>query len=655
MKEGDYVSDGTLIFDTKLDSSGVETGVGGLGSKLSSVCGTALKGTVAVIGTATAGITALSKASLDAYSDFEQLTGGVETLFGAGGRSIEEYASSVGKTVDEVRTEYDNLMTAQDTVMQHAAEGYKTAGLSANEYMETVTSFSASLIGSLDGDTVKAAEVADKAIIDMSDNANKMGTDMASIQNAYQGFAKQNYTMLDNLKLGYGGTKSEMERLLADAEKISKEKYGIDVSYDAENFSDIVEAIHLIQEEMDIAGTTSKEASSTIQGSLGMMKSAWENLVTGLGDPDADISGLIDNLIESVITVGENILPEVERILSGIGQMVSIMLPQIVQMIPGLINTVLPDLISCASDLVTTLSQALIDNAPMLISSAMELIMTLINCILENLPMIIQCGFQAILQLAMGIAEALPTLMPTIVQTILTIVEYLIENIGMLIDAAIAIITALAEGIINSLPILIEKAPEIIEKLLVALVTNIPKLLEAAVKVIETLATGLITNIPKLLSKVPQIMTSLKNAFIGLCSGFADIGKNIIDGLWNGIQSGWSWLTDKVKSLASSLLDAAKSALGIQSPSKEFRKIGEFCVAGFDEGIDGLMNGNALASDINASLGTIQANVNGANGGIGGGFTQVINVNREISTPDELARAVRLESRYGLMKGVAIA
>ena len=184
--------------------------------------------------------------------------------------------------------------------------------------------------------------------------------------------------------------------------------------------------------------------------------------------------------------------------------------------------------------------------------------------------------------------------------------------------------------------------------------TNVPKLLEAAVKVIETLATGLITNVPKLLAKVPQIMTSLKNGFLNLCSGFADVGKNIIDGLWNGIQNGWNWLTDKVSSLAKGLLDAAKSALGIASPSKEFRKIGEFCVAGFNDGIDVLMDGNKLASNINASLGTIQANVSGGQiSGVGGGYTQVINVNREISTPDELARAVRLESRYGLMKGVA--
>ena len=620
------MADGTLIFDTKLDSSGVESGVSALGGKLSGVMGTALKGTGVAIGAAVAGVSALTKSSLDAYADFEQLTGGVETLF----------------------------KTSADKVMQYADEAYKSAGLSANEYMETVTSFSASLLQGLGGDTDLAADVANQAIIDMSDNANKMGSDMASIQNAYQGFAKQNFTMLDNLKLGYGGTKEEMQRLLDDAEKLQKEKFGVDVEYDMNNFADVIQAIHTVQEEMDIAGTTSKEAATTIQGSLGMMKGAWQNLVTGLGDENADLDGLIDNFIQSVITVGENIMPEVERILVGIGEMVTTMLPQVIQMIPELINSVLPGIIESASGLVTTLCTAIVDNAPTLIDSALQLILTLTNAILENLPMIIECGFQAILQLALGIAEALPTLIPTIVEVILTIVTYLIENIDLLVDAAIAIITGLAEGLINALPVLIEKAPEIIEKLVIALVNNIPKLLEAAVKVIETLATGLITNIPKLLAKIPQIMTSLKNGFLNLCSGFADVGKNIIDGLWNGIQNGWNWLTDKVSSLAKGLLDAAKSALGIASPSKEFRKIGEFCVAGFNDGIDDLMDGNKLASNINASLGTIQANVSGGQiNGVGGGYTQVINVNREISTPDELARAVRLESRYGLMKGVA--
>ena len=246
--------DGTLKFDTEIVTEGFKAGLEKIGSF-------AKKGMALVTGSVTAAsgaMIALGKSALDAYADYEQLTGGVSTLFGTQDRSLEEYAASVGKSVDAARSEYDKLLQAQSDVLDNAAKAFKTAGLSQNEYMETVTSFSAALIASLGGDTLKAAEVADKAIVDMADNANKMGSSMESIQNAYQGFAKQNYTMLDNLKLGYGGTKSEMERLLADAEAISG------VHYDIESYADVVEAIHVIQDEMGITGTTAKEAAETI-------------------------------------------------------------------------------------------------------------------------------------------------------------------------------------------------------------------------------------------------------------------------------------------------------------------------------------------------------------------------------------------------------
>lgn len=273
-------------------------------------------GKVAAVGLATAvtAVTALTASALSGYADYEQLVGGVETLFGAGGKSIEEYAESVGKTVSEIEAEYDSLMSAQETVLDNANQAYKTAGMSANEYMETVTSFSASLIKSLDGDTTAAAEKANKAIVDMSDNANKMGSSMESIQNAYQGFAKQNYTMLDNLKLGYGGTKEEMARLLADAQAISG------IEYDISSYADVVDAIHVIQEEMGIAGTTAKEASSTISGSISSMKAAWSNLVAGLGNEQADLNALIDAFFSSVLTAANNVIPRIQIILEGIGR-----------------------------------------------------------------------------------------------------------------------------------------------------------------------------------------------------------------------------------------------------------------------------------------------------------------------------------------------
>ena len=249
---------------------------------------------------------ALTKSAIENYKEYEQLVGGVETLFGAGGQSLEEYAESVGKTVEEAQADYNNLISAQNEVLANAENAYKTSGLSMNEYMETVTSFSASLIQSLGGDTQAAAEYADKAIVDMSDNANKMGTDISSIQTAYQGFAKQNYTMLDNLKLGYGGTKTEMERLILDAEKLDTSfKASRDSNGDLTmSFSDIVDAIHIVQDDLGITGTTAKEASTTIEGSVNSMKSAWSNLVTGLARDDADIGQLVDNLVTSIVGKG---------------------------------------------------------------------------------------------------------------------------------------------------------------------------------------------------------------------------------------------------------------------------------------------------------------------------------------------------------------
>ena len=264
---------------------------------------------------------AITKSAVEHYADYEQLVGGVETLFGAGGQSLEEYAKSVGKSTEDAKKDYDSLMKAQDTVLKNADNAYKTAGLSANEYMETVTGFSAALIKSMGGDTEAAAKKADMAITDMADNANKMGSDISSIQTAYQGFAKQNYTMLDNLKLGYGGTKEEMQRLLEDATKLSG------IEYDISSYADIVDAIHVVQTEMGITGTTAKEASETISGSISAAKSAYENLMTGLADENADLDGLIDNMADSILTVVDNVLPRIMETA-----------PRIVETVPKLVE-----------------------------------------------------------------------------------------------------------------------------------------------------------------------------------------------------------------------------------------------------------------------------------------------------------------------------
>lgn len=504
------------------------------------------------VGAAATGISVLTKNSVDAFASYEQLTGGVETLF----------------------------KTASDQVMQYANNAYQTAGLSANAYMDTVTSFSASLISSLDGDTAAAAEKANGAITDMSDNANKMGTSMEMIQNAYQGFAKQNYTMLDNLKLGYGGTKEEMERLLADAEKISG------VHYDISSFADITDAIHIIQTEMDITGTTAKEAATTVEGSINMTKAAWENLVTGLGDKNADLDGLIDNFVASTETMLTNLLPVAEKAIGGIGDLIADISPIVSQKLPGVVSDVLPSLLVAASSLIQGLITGIVSALPTLIPVAVQIVLELVDCIIDNLPLIVEAALQIIVALVLGIAQALPELIPQIIEVVLTIVDTLIDNIDLLVDAAIQLMMGLAEGLIKALPILIQKAPILISKLVQALVDNAGSLAYAAGELIVILAVGLIKAIPTLVRSVPSIVKALFDAFTIGFRTINSIGTNLVLGLWEGIKNAWASLTNSVKDLANGLLDDVKRIFGIHSPSKEFKWIGQMCVAGLDEPLE---------------------------------------------------------------------
>lgn len=331
---------------------------------------------LAVAGAAAAtAVTALVSKSVGAFADYEQLTGGVETLFGAGGRSVEEYAQSVGKSVSDIQGKYDSLMSAQNAVLENANKAYMTAGMSANEYMDTVTGFSASLISSLGGDTSKAADYANSALVDMSDNANKMGTDMESIKNAYQGFAKQNYTMLDNLKLGYGGTQEEMKRLLSDAEKLTGQRY------DISSFADITQAIHAIQTQMDITGTTAKEASTTISGSWGSLKAAFENTLVGLTTGGEMFDQSLDALVDSAKTFGQNVIPAITGALSGVGSLIESLAPVIVAELPSMVSDILPHLVSATKSLVTglisqlpALGKAVLDAIPSIFDGMTDVI-----------------------------------------------------------------------------------------------------------------------------------------------------------------------------------------------------------------------------------------------------------------------------------------
>lgn len=331
---------------------------------------------LAVAGAAAAtAVTALVSKSVGAFADYEQLTGGVETLFGAGGRSVEEYAQSVGKSVSDIQGKYDSLMSAQNVVLENANKAYMTAGMSANEYMDTVTGFSASLISSLGGDTNKAADYANSALVDMSDNANKMGTDMESIKNAYQGFAKQNYTMLDNLKLGYGGTQEEMKRLLSDAEKLTGQRY------DISSFADITQAIHAIQTQMDITGTTAKEASTTISGSWGSLKAAFENTLVSLTTGGKMFDQSLDALVDSAKTFGQNVIPAITGALSGVGSLIESLAPVIVAELPSMVSDILPHLVSATKSLVTglisqlpALGKAVLDAIPSIFDGMTDVI-----------------------------------------------------------------------------------------------------------------------------------------------------------------------------------------------------------------------------------------------------------------------------------------
>lgn len=387
--------------------------ISSLSSKLGSGLATAAKIGTAAVTAAAAGITALTTTAVNNYAEYEQLVGGVETLF----------------------------KQSADVVQQYAANAYKTAGMSANEYMETVTSFSASLLQSLDGDTVAAAEKANLAITDMSDNANKMGTSMEMIQNAYNGFAKQNYTMLDNLKLGYGGTKEEMQRLLDDAEKLSGQKF------DLSSYGDIVDAIHVVQTEMGITGTTAKEAGETISGSISAMKSAWTNLVTGIADDNANVGQLIDNLINSAVVAAGNLLPRIEKTLTGIGELIDGLAPVVIDALPGLISNVLPSLLDTGLSLLMGIIDGITNNFDSLLDTAFQVIDMLLNGIIDNLPRIIEMGVQLIGKLAVGIVQAIPELVMKVPEIISAIVNGFSASFDDIVSIGENIVKGIWDGI----------------------------------------------------------------------------------------------------------------------------------------------------------------------------------------------------------------
>lgn len=533
--------DGSVVIKIKGDDSPFQKVLGKIGSAVNA----AVKASAAAVGAASAGVAALGTACINAYADYEQLVGGVETLF----------------------------KDSADTIQTYADNAYKTAGLSANEYMETVTSFSASLLQSLDGDTEKAAAAADLAITDMADNANKMGTAMESIQNAYQGFAKQNYTMLDNLKLGYGGTKEEMQRLLADAEKLSG------VKYDLSSYADIVEAIHVIQTEMGITGTTAKEASTTIQGSVASMKAAWANLMVGMADDTQDFDLLLSNFIESIGTVADNLLPRIGVVIEGMGKLVAGLAPEIASALPTLTNELLPNLVELGVQSISALVQGIQENGDSLAAGALSIVGTLAEGIAELLPMVADTAASLVVSLADGLTESLPNIIPVAIETISTLVENLTENANTIIDAGIQIILALGEGLIAALPQLIETIPQIVINIANVINDNAPRLIKTALYLIGQLAIGLIKAIPTLIANIPQIIHAIVEAFMAF--QWLNLGKQLIEGVANGVKKAGESMATAAKNTFSKF----KSKLAGVEVASELKNIGKHIIDGIVGGI----------------------------------------------------------------------
>ena len=798
-------SDGTLKFDTSLDTGGLQSGMGKVASVAQQALGVF---TGQMMTRAVDALANLGKSALDSVGQLEQNVGGVETLFG----------------------------DAADAVIASADRAYQTAGMSANDYMSTVTSFSASLLQSLGGNTEEAAKVADMAIIDMADNANKMGTSMGMIQNAYQGFAKQNYTMLDNLKLGYGGTKTEMERLLADAEKLTG------VKYDINNLNDVYQAIHAVQEEMGITDTTAKEAASTLEGSMASAKAAWDNFMNGSGDAD--------QLADAFATAADNIVKNLAEIIPRFAETLPALGGAIIAQIPGLVAAIVPAVLSAGQSVLKQLQDAVLDfdfagtadkvvqmitgfiegdglgslldtlvtiftgivngissMLPSLLPALIELISYVVTSLLDQLPAILDCALELILGLAQGILAALPVLIEALPEVISSIVEFLISAIPQIIDAGIELLMALVDALPVIIDALVDALPQIIKATVTALIAAAPQIAKAGVKLLgalieaipvivvelakavpdivaaiidvlaelpgligevfaeivtdlvgwgqqmlsnastamsnmlsqvnsiiqelpgkiwthlvnavnrviawgqqmvsnaSTAASNMLSKVSSTLQQLPgkvwdylsqaaqkvvtwgtqlaqkgaaaatQLFNSIVNGLSSLPSKMAEIGSNIVSGIWNGISSGWNWLTNKVSNLANSLLDAAKDALGINSPSKEFAdEVGRWIMPGVGKGLDKSMPAtlkdmkakagelvSAMRAEMSASVGQLSVGASHAAGlRMAGAGTTVYNDNRmeqsntynvPVATPSEVAKKQR-EALRNMVGGV---
>ncbi len=599
-------SDGTLKFDTSLDSGGLQSGMG----KVAGIAQQALGVFSGQMMTrAVDSLVNLGKTALSSVGALEQNVGGVETLFG----------------------------DTADAVIAAADRAYQTAGMSANDYMSTVTSFSASLLQSLGGNTEEAAKVADMAIIDMADNANKMGTSMDMIQNAYQGFAKQNYTMLDNLKLGYGGTKTEMERLLADAQKLTG------VKYDINNLNDVYQAIHVIQEEMGITGTTAKEASETLEGSMAAAKAAWDNFMNGSGDADqladafataadnivknlaeiiprfaetlpalagaivSQIPGLAAAIVPAVLTAGQSILEQARDAVTAFDFVAAA--EDVVQKITGFISSDgLGSFLGCLVDIFTGIVNGISSMLPVLLPALVELIAYTVTALIDQLPALLECALQLIIGLADGLLAALPVLVAALPEIINSVVSFLVAAVPQILQAGTTLLLALVDALPTVIDALIAALPQIIESTVSTLAAAAPQIVQAGITLLLALIEAIPVIVPQIVAALPQIINGIVNGLIAagpqvLASAqevwgqitaavpqlIADIGAavpEIINGIVNGLAAGASAVWDAACQLGSNILGGIKSFLGINSPSTVMAEQGNYIIQGLLNGLE---------------------------------------------------------------------
>ena len=510
-------SDGTLKFDTSLDTGGLQSGMGKVASVAQQALGVF---TGQMMTRAVDALANLGKSALDSVGQLEQNVGGVETLFG----------------------------DAADAVIASADRAYQTAGMSANDYMSTVTSFSASLLQSLGGNTEEAAKVADMAIIDMADNANKMGTSMDMIQNAYQGFAKQNYTMLDNLKLGYGGTKTEMERLLADAEKLTG------VKYDINNLNDVYQAIHAVQEEMGITDTTAKEAASTLEGSMASAKAAWDNFMNGSGDAD--------HLADAFATAADNIVKNLAEIIPRFAETLPALGGAIIAQIPGLVAAIVPAVLSAGQSVLKQLQDAVLDFD---FAGTADKVVQMITGFIEGdgLGSLLDTLATIFTGIVNGISSMLPSLLPALIELISYVVTSLLDQLPAILDCALELILGLAQGILAALPVLIEALPEVISSIVEFLISAVPQIIDAGIELLMALVDALPVIVDALVDALPQIIRATVTALIAAAPQIAKAGIKLLGALIEAIPVIVVELAEAVPDIVAAIIDVLAELPGL--------------------------------------------------------------------------------------------